>query len=73
MCNQGFWGGNCCWIIVILILCLVCGGCGNGCGNGCVQGFTSWVHGDDQLPQRCLQQLLRYALSLAADHHRRLT
>ena len=37
MCNQGFWGGNCCWIIVILILCLVCGGCGNGCGstNGC--------------------------------------
>ena len=28
MCNQGFWGGNCCWIIVILILCLVCGGCG---------------------------------------------
>ena len=29
MCNQGFWGGNCC--------CLVCGGCGNGCGsnNGC--------------------------------------
>lgn len=38
MCNQGFWGGNCCWIIVILILCLVCGnGCGsnNGCGNNC--------------------------------------
>ena len=28
MCNQGFWGGNCCSIIVILVLCLVCGGCG---------------------------------------------
>ena len=35
MCNNGF-GGNCCWII-ILILILFCGGCGNlgGCGNGC--------------------------------------
>lgn len=37
MCNNGF-GGNCCWII-ILILILFCGGCGtmgNGCGcNNC--------------------------------------
>ena len=29
-------GGNCCWII-ILILILFCG-CGNGCGNSCDNG-----------------------------------
>ena len=29
-------GGNCCWIIS-LILILFCG-CGNGCGNGCDNG-----------------------------------
>ncbi len=35
-----FGGGNCCWII-ILILILFCGcgnGYGNGCGNGCDNG-----------------------------------
>ena len=31
-----FGGGNCCWII-ILILILFCG-CGNGYGNGCGNG-----------------------------------
>lgn len=30
MCNNGF-GGNLCWIIILLIL--FCG-CGNTCGNG---------------------------------------
>ena len=30
MCNNGFFGGNCCWIIILLIL--FCG-CGNGCGS----------------------------------------
>ena len=39
MCNNGF-GGNCCWIIILLILFCGCGnngllGTGNGCGNGC--------------------------------------
>ena len=39
MCNNG-WGGNCCWIIILLILFCGCGnngllGTGNGCGNGC--------------------------------------
>ncbi len=29
--NNGF-GGNMCWIIILLIL--FCG-CGNGCGNSC--------------------------------------
>ena len=48
MCNNGFCGGNMCWIIILLILFCGCGnngglwsgnngGCGNGCGcdNGC--------------------------------------
>jgi hypothetical protein len=30
MYNNGFCGGNMCWIIILLIL--FCG-CGNGCGN----------------------------------------
>ena len=44
MCNNG-WGGNCCWIIILLILFCGCGnngtayngGCGNhcGCDNNC--------------------------------------
>ncbi len=41
MCNNGSWGGNCCWWIIILLI-LFCG-CGNnglvasnnGCGCGC--------------------------------------
>jgi len=40
MYNNGFCGGNWCWIIILLLLC--CGGCGNngmttnnGCGCGC--------------------------------------
>lgn len=45
----------------------------NGCGHGCIQGFTSWVHGDNQLPLGRLQQLPGHALTLAADDHRRLT
>ena len=46
MCNQNScFGGNCCWIIIaIIILFLLCGNCGswgcgnnnnNGCGCGC--------------------------------------
>ena len=40
MCNNnGFCGGNICWIIVIILLLCNCGGNGlmtgnNGCGNG---------------------------------------
>ena len=40
MCNNnGFCGGNMCWIIILILL--LCGGCGgnswggNGCGNNC--------------------------------------
>ena len=39
MCNNGFCGGNMCWIIILLILFCGCGNngmCGtayNGCGN----------------------------------------
>ena len=32
MCNNGFFGGNYCWIIILLIL--FCG-CGNSYGNNC--------------------------------------
>ena len=35
--NNNCLSGNCCWIL-ILILILFCfgnGGCGNGCSNGC--------------------------------------
>jgi hypothetical protein len=45
MYNNGFCGGNWCWIIILLILFCGCGNnnmtcgtsnaCGNGCGNGC--------------------------------------
>ena len=39
MCNNGFCGGNICWIILIILLLCNCGGgilgSGNGCGNGC--------------------------------------
>lgn len=46
MCNNGFFGGNNCWCIILVILLLFgCGGCGNtgcgsesnncGCGCGC--------------------------------------
>ncbi len=46
MCNNGFCGGNICWIIILILLFCGCGnnglysgGCGNnGCGysnNGC--------------------------------------
>lgn len=42
MCNNGFCGNNCLWIIILLILFCGCGNngmCGgnynNGCGNNC--------------------------------------
>ena len=46
MCNNGFCGGNWCWIIILLILFCGCGnnggymttnngGCGCGCDNNC--------------------------------------
>ena len=42
MYNNGFCGGNWCWIIILLILFCGCGNgtmnsnsCGNGCGCGC--------------------------------------
>ena len=40
MCNNGFCGGNLCWIIILLILFCGCGNNGslfggNGCGNNC--------------------------------------
>ena len=51
MCNNGFCGGNMCWIIILLILFCGCGnngglwsgnnynnGCGNNCGCGCDNG-----------------------------------
>ena len=33
MCNNGFFGGNNCWCIILVILLLF--SCGNGCGNSC--------------------------------------
>ena len=33
MCNNGLFGGNNCWCILLLILLL--GGCGGSCGGGC--------------------------------------
>ena len=37
MCNNG-WGGNCCWIIILLILFCGCGGNGMTTNNcGCMQ------------------------------------
>lgn len=39
MCNNnGFCGGNICWIIILILLFCNCGGNmwgGNGCGNNC--------------------------------------
>jgi len=39
MCNNnGFCGGNICWIIILILLLCNCGGNnwgGNGCGNNC--------------------------------------
>lgn len=42
MCNNGFCGNNCLWIIILLVLFCGCGNmngiCGNnngGCGCGC--------------------------------------
>ena len=39
MCNNnGFCGGNMCWIIILILLLCNCGGgmySGNGCGNNC--------------------------------------
>ena len=39
MCNNnGFCGGNICWIIILILLFCNCGGGmygGNGCGNNC--------------------------------------
>ena len=39
MCNNGCFGGNWCWIIILLILFCGCGNSGtfsnNGCGNHC--------------------------------------
>ena len=40
MCNNnGFCGGNICWIIILILLLCNCGGGtmfgGNGCGNNC--------------------------------------
>ena len=38
MCNNnGFCGGNICWIIILILLFCNCGGMGanNGCGNNC--------------------------------------
>ena len=44
MCNNnGFCGGNICWIIILILLFCNCGGgnmcgsgySGNGCGNNC--------------------------------------
>ena len=40
MCNNGFCGGNLCWIIILLVLFCGCGNNGtllggNNCGCGC--------------------------------------
>ena len=41
MCNNGFCGGNICWIIILILLLCNCGGGGtmltsnNGCGHNC--------------------------------------
>jgi len=40
--NCGGFGGNCSWIVIIILLLIFCGGCGNfngcGCNNGCNNG-----------------------------------
>ncbi len=35
MYNNGFCGGNICWIIILLILCCGCGNGYNNASNGC--------------------------------------
>ena len=46
MCNNGFCGGNLCWIIILLVLFCGCGNNGgwlssnNGCGCGCERNNT---------------------------------
>ena len=37
MWNNGFCGGNICWIIILILLFCNCGNslCGNSCGNNC--------------------------------------
>ena len=41
MCNNG-WGGNCCWIIILLILFCGCGNTGmTGNNCGCMQNTGS--------------------------------
>ncbi len=36
--NNGFMGGSCIWIIILLFFCGGNNGCGNGCGNGILGG-----------------------------------
>ena len=41
MCNNGFFGGNYCWIIILLILFCGCGnGNANSCGNMCATNYN---------------------------------
>ena len=45
MCNNGFCGGNLCWIIILLVLFCGCGNgnswlSGNNCGCGCERNNT---------------------------------
>ena len=40
MCNNG-WGGNCCWIIILLILFCGCGNNGMNSNCGCMQRTDS--------------------------------
>ena len=46
MCNNGFFGGNYCWIIILLILFCGCGNNGsmwsnNNCGNMCGSNYNN--------------------------------
>ena len=42
MCNNGFFGGNYCWIIILLILFCGCGNSyGNNCGNMCASNYNN--------------------------------
>jgi len=47
MYNNGFCGGNICWIIILLLL--FCNGCGNSYGNGC----GNYVCGNDRCGNDC--------------------
>ena len=33
--NNGFCGGNMCWIIILILLLCNCGGCGSAVSNNC--------------------------------------